>query len=331
MKKFRVLKLILIFIGLIVVFMVTINVIPPKKVENNPFIATNGVMLAAHRGGATQNPENTMKAYKSAVEEYQADVLETDLYMTKDGHLVLHHNSYLNSTTDIELFEENYDSSKKYYIKDYTLEQLQNLNFGYKFKYNNERPYKDLVSKDDPNRKETIYNNDLAITELYDFFDYFYKNHKDLLFIIEIKNSGQAGFDAADIINDVLTNSFPDYKNRVVIGTFNNEIESYLKNNYPDLFRGASPDVATQFVATQLLKVNLFDNSSVACLQLPMEEMGLDLTLKTYIRRAHRRNIAVQYWTINDEDDMKYLISQGADCIMSDDIALLRKVLNEQK
>ena len=57
----------------------------------------------------------------------------------------------------------------------------------------------------------------------------------------------------------------------------------------------------------------------------------LDLTWKTYIVRAHRRNIAVQYWTINDADDMRFLIERGADAIMTDDPLLLKQVLEEYK
>ncbi|MBR2879090.1 MAG: hypothetical protein IKC02_00290 [Oscillospiraceae bacterium] len=33
---------------------------------------------------------------------------------------------------------------------------------------------------------------------------------------------------------------------------------------------------------------------------------------------AHEHNIAVQYWTINDRDEMAYLQSIGADAIMTD-------------
>ena len=60
-----------------------------------------------------------------------------------------------------------------------------------------------------------------------------------------------------------------------------------------------------------------------------MKQSGLDLTWDTYINRAHRRNIAVQYWTINEEADMRNLINKGVDAIMSDDIALLRNVLDD--
>jgi glycerophosphoryl diester phosphodiesterase len=55
----------------------------------------------------------------------------------------------------------------------------------------------------------------------------------------------------------------------------------------------------------------------------------IDLVNKSIIDRAHRRNIAVQYWTINDADDMRTLIELGCDCIMTDNPALLREVLAE--
>ena len=52
---------------------------------------------------------------------------------------------------------------------------------------------------------------------------------------------------------------------------------------------------------------------------------------QTLIRRAHRRNMAVQYWTINDADEMRMLIEMGVDCIMTDDPVLMRQVLDEYR
>ena len=328
MRKYRKLKIFGIVLLVITVFFVVINVIPPTKVMSyNPFISTGDKpMLCAHRGGSISNPENTLKAYKSAVSEYGVDILETDLWMTKDGHLVLNHDETINRTSDVEVMM---DSDKKYKIEQFTLAELQNFNFGYNFKdENGNYPYKELVNDKTPNRKEIIKNNDLSIVEIDDLFEYFYKDHKDLLFIVEIKNPGKLGYQACNILDDLLTNYYPQYKNRVVIGTFHNEIEQCLKNEHDSLLRGASTGVAKKFIITQLLKVNLFDNDKFSCLQVPTSQ-GLDLTWDTYIKRAHRRNIAVQYWTINDEAQMRKLISKKCDAIMTDDPGLLRKVLNE--
>ena len=96
-----------------------------------------------------------------------------------------------------------------------------------------------------------------------------------------------------------------------------------------------STGAAASFVITEMLKVNIFDSGTFACLQIPMSYTlkGIELKLdkKQYIDRAHRRNIAVQYWTINDEADMRYLIELGCDAIMTDNPRLLREVLNSYK
>ena len=47
--------------------------------------------------------------------------------------------------------------------------------------------------------------------------------------------------------------------------------------------------------------------------------------------QSEARNIAVQYWTINDPDEMRELIELGCDCIMTDDPELLSQVLEEYK
>ena len=107
-----------------------------------------------------------------------------------------------------------------------------------------------------------------------------------------------------------------------------------LKEKYSDLMRGAPTGTAAVFVLTQMLKVNLFDRSDFACLQIPTSyDLGITINLdkSTYIDQAHRRNIAVQYWTINDAETMRELIELGCDCIMTDDPALLQSVLDEYR
>ncbi|MBQ2738339.1 MAG: glycerophosphodiester phosphodiesterase, partial [Clostridia bacterium] len=42
-------------------------------------------MIAAHRGGGECNPENTLLAFREAVMTYRVDIIESDLYLTKDG------------------------------------------------------------------------------------------------------------------------------------------------------------------------------------------------------------------------------------------------------
>jgi len=56
-------------------------------------------LLIAHRGAARHAPENTLAAFRRAIED-GADALETDLWRTRDGAWVCHHDETLERTTD---------------------------------------------------------------------------------------------------------------------------------------------------------------------------------------------------------------------------------------
>jgi len=335
MKKHKKLKITAIILAALVLFFVVINVIPPaKNVEDNPFVVGEGKLplIAAHRGGAINNPENTMLAFREAVKTIGVDIIESDLYLTSDGYLVYNHDDYIDETCNVngdiplsEVKELCKDEGKRHYIKDMTLAELEQYNFGYYFEdKSGERIYRDV---------EDVAGAGLQIATVDKLFSEFYSSHPELLFIVEIKNEGELGFEACKKLNDTL-DAFPAYKNRIVVGTFHDEIEAELKEKYPSLLRGASTGVAAKFILTQFLRVNIFDNGDFACLQIPMSyDLGIELKLdsKTIIDRAHRRNIAVQYWTINDADEMRRLIELGCDCIMTDDPALLQSILHEYR
>jgi glycerophosphoryl diester phosphodiesterase len=76
------------------------------------------MVIIAHRGASSNAPENTLKAFKKAI-ELKADYIELDLHETKDGELVITHDEDLYRIT-----------GKTGLIKNFTLEQLKSLNFG---------------------------------------------------------------------------------------------------------------------------------------------------------------------------------------------------------
>ncbi len=334
MKKHRKLKIFGIVVASILAFILVINIVPPAKaVANNPFIVGEGnlPMIAAHRGGGENNPENTMLAFREAV-EMGVQILESDLYLTKDGYLVYNHDSYIDRTSNVngdktkeEVEELCETSSNRHYISDMTLAELKQYNFGYYFvDEDGNRPYQNASAQE-------IIDLGLQIATVEMLFEEFYQTNPNLLFIVEIKDGGERGKTACAKLNAVL-NEYPAYKNRIVVGTFHDEIESEIKTNYPDLYRGASTGVAAGFIITQIARVNIFYKADFACLQIPTSyDVGITLNLdsKALIDRAHRQNIAVQYWTINDAKEMKRLINLGCDCIMTDNPALLKEVLSE--
>ncbi len=71
--------------------------------------------IVAHRGGAVMAEENSMEAIKKAI-QLEVDMIEIDIRITKDGHLVLMHDKSVNRTTD-----------GKGYLKKMTFEDLKKL------------------------------------------------------------------------------------------------------------------------------------------------------------------------------------------------------------
>lgn len=57
-------------------------------------------LIIAHRGASADRPEHTLAAYGLAVEQ-GADVIEPDLVITRDGHLVARHENEISETTDV--------------------------------------------------------------------------------------------------------------------------------------------------------------------------------------------------------------------------------------
>ena len=59
----------------------------------------DNVYVAAHRGWSTVYPENTMEAFRAAI-DLGVDQIETDVRVTRDGELVLIHDATVDRTTN---------------------------------------------------------------------------------------------------------------------------------------------------------------------------------------------------------------------------------------
>jgi glycerophosphoryl diester phosphodiesterase len=57
-------------------------------------------LVIAHRGASGERPEHTRAAYELAIEQ-GADVIEPDLVLSKDGHLIVRHENEISGTTDV--------------------------------------------------------------------------------------------------------------------------------------------------------------------------------------------------------------------------------------
>lgn len=82
--------------------------------------------VIAHRGASAVAPENTLPAVDIGA-GMKADFVEIDVQLTKDGELVVIHDTTLDRTTDVET---KFPDRAPYNVGDFTLEEIRTLDAG---------------------------------------------------------------------------------------------------------------------------------------------------------------------------------------------------------
>ena len=91
-------------------------------------------LIIAHRGASGYLPEHTLES-KALAFGQGADYLEQDLVMTKDNHLVVIHDHFLDGLTDVaQKFPGRARADGKYYVPDFTLAEIRSLQMTENFK-----------------------------------------------------------------------------------------------------------------------------------------------------------------------------------------------------
>ncbi len=293
---------------------------PNTPVENypdstNPYIVDYlDPDIAAHRSGAGLAPQNTLMAFENIIEQADTlgvDTLEFDVQITKDGELVLLHNLTYDDTSNAE---EAFGRSNVF-VSSITLEEAQALNLGENFEIDGEYPYRGLRGDDIPYNLKVV-----TCDEIIDFVEA-NSNGREYKYVIEIKSIGINSYKAADKLYSIITER--NLQDRVIWSTFAPDTSAYMKMKYPEISRTADAIEAIQFYFYFRMDWDLQDVSpSYVALQIPYGSSALDniinLGTREMLNYAHSNDIAVQYWTINSEEEVKLLTENGADCIMTD-------------
>jgi len=135
---------------------------------------------------------------------------------------------------------------------------------------------------------------------------------------VEIKQNGETGKRALAAVLTLLEDL--DAYDRVVLASFHDEIyaefKTVQKDNPAFLYSPAIGGVV-KYVILKTVGLDVFFTDGISVFQIPMKEAGINLATESLVKNAHKHNIAVHYWTIDDVEDMKYLIEIGADGIMT--------------
>jgi glycerophosphoryl diester phosphodiesterase len=263
-----------------------------KRRPGHPYLA-GAPLLFAHRGGAALAPENTMEAFRGAVELWGADVLETDVHLSRDGELVVIHDDTVDRTTD--------GTGR---VSELTWEELRALDAGARFRDLEGRHSRAGTGVRIPRFEEVL----------------------DALPEVRINVDAKAP-DAARPLVELLNRRGEEH--RVLVAS---EFEATRGDRLG--YRGAFSATRRQITRFYLLHRLPFGGPwtpTTDAFQIPWIWEGRQVTTERFVREAHRRNIPVHVWTVDDPDTMRLLLSWGVDGIQTDRPDLLARVLHEER
>jgi glycerophosphoryl diester phosphodiesterase len=257
----------------------------------HPYLA-GAPLLIAHRGGSKLAPENTLLAFGRAVEWWCADVLELDVHATRDGQVVVLHDPTVDRTTD-----------GTGSIAALTLAQAQALDAGSRFTPDGGKTF--------PFRGRGV-----RIPTLREVLAAF----PDARVNVELK-TGDAAEGAWDAIHEA------GAVHRVLAAAsrlpFRARFAAYAGPT------SASREEAMRFYLAHRARATAFCRPPVDAFQIPERSGGRQVVSPRFVAELHAHGIAVHVWTVDDEADMRRLLTWGVDGIITDRPDRLARVLND--
>lgn len=324
----------------------------PRKVNfliENPMMKKGDIpLLIAHGGGNKEFPDNTLEAFYNAYSVDSEMMLETDVSLTNDGVLILSHDISLDRKTNVtgyisewnyaDLIEQQVDFGYTNPVK--KDENDVNMLDGERVKFVTDEgiealpkhvSYPETLELDESGAIKGRHSEIYLATRLEDLLIHFPSS----LINIEIKQSGETGLKAFKEALRLLEKY--DAFNRCVLASFHDEIfaefKEYKRNGEfkEEFMYSPSTGGVIKYFLLQATKLDYFYDDDIAVFQLPMEQKGFTLATKSLVDTAHKHNQAVHFWTIDEEEDMKHLISIGCDGIMTNYPHRLKEVYNSYK
>ena len=339
-KRGIVVRILLIFLFTYLIFFLLPK---PSNVEGENVLlkSTQGQpILIAHGGGNHEFPDNTLEAFYHAYSIDPNVMMETDVNLTKDGVIILSHDTTLDRKTSLQnasIIDINYqdliDDKIDFAYQNDVEPNSNGFNVSGVLK-----PYKTYLDES-VTPLDVLYPDGISprdeevflATTLEELIIAFPNNSIN----VEVKQSGDIGIDAfIKIIElmDRLDETYHTYQ-RIVLVTFHEEVYQQMlnlkKSTHPSLMLAPEQNGVIKFFALYITGLSFFYRDPIQVLQIPTEQFNINLSSKSLISTAHQHNIAVHYWTIDDPDEMRRLIQNGADGIMTNRPSVLKEVLDE--
>ena len=233
-----------------------------------------------------------MAAFRSAVERWGADMLEMDVRATADGVVVVLHDATLDRTTD--------GSGS---VGQHTWAEVRELDAGYHFV--------------DPDGQPTFRGVGVRVPAFEEVLTAFPRVRLN----VEIKDA------SADGVVDIIRRH--EAERRVLVAA-EHEAARHRVRGYPGPW-GASAAQLRRFAVALRVPASVGKHwvPRADALQVPDVWRGRTVVTPTLLAEAHRRNLPVHVWTVDEPARMRQLVDWGIDGIQTDRPDLLLEVLHD--
>jgi glycerophosphoryl diester phosphodiesterase len=242
----------------------------------------DGPLLYAHRGARLLHPENSLPAFAAALQA-GADVLELDVRMSADGHVVVAHDATGHGTANVD---------RK--VAECTLAELLRWDVG-------SGPA--VTRSKTPVRMPTLHQ---VLEEM-----------PAALLNVDLKQ------ERPDMVPAVLQALRAQRaQERVLLTSFASAVLGRVRASGYEGPTGLArvEAMSAAFAPAVWLRRHRLPGQR---LQIPMRFAGLDLRRRALIDKQHALGLAVDYWVVNDVGQAAALLELGADGIVTDDPAAM--------
>ena len=262
-----------------------------------PYLSLARPWLVAHRGGATLAPENTLPAFDGAA-RLGADAFELDVHLTSDGEVVVFHDDETERLT-----------GEPGTIEGRTLTEVRALDAGFGFTPDGGRSH--------PWRGRGV--SPPTLRELL-------RAHPRMRMNVEAKSADPRL--ARALVDVVRAEGAVD---RVCLGSQHDEQGERIRSLVPEACHFLPEGPATCHVLAARAPGSTGCPSGWDVADLPYRVEGTDVVVldRSTIEALHRAGLAAFAWTVDDPAEMRQLIDDGIDGVMTDRPDLLASVLSE--
>lgn len=249
----------------------------------------------AHRGGAALAPENTLAAFRQAVERYRTDMLELDIHLTRDGELVVAHDATLERCTD-----------GTGPLAALTLAELQRLDAGYTFTPDEGRTF--------PFRGQGV-----CIPSFRELLRAF----PNLRLNVELKPDVPG---IEDTFAQVLQEE--GALERVCMGSELDTVAERLAARLPSACHFYPRDALAAFVIALRGGDTPPEDPRYTVLDMPLYFGDVRLVDTDFLQQCAARGKWVNVWTVDDPVEMRQLLAEGVGGVMTDRPDVLRQIMD---